>query len=78
MPVDRWPGRPEGYGWRSGDGAGLCRSEGVQSAGDRACLWITGLAGLRGAAWQSSDRVGLCRPEGCSLVEQRLCRPVQD
>jgi hypothetical protein len=34
--------------------------------GDRGCLWIAGLAGLRGMARHSREYEGLCRPEGAS------------
>jgi hypothetical protein len=48
-----------------------CSGLRVWPGGDHECLWITGLAGLKGVDRQSGDPPGLCRPEG--LIWQRLC-----
>jgi hypothetical protein len=52
MPMDCWPGRPKGHG--PAEIMQAWQASGVWASGDRECLWIAGLAGLRGAVrWRS-------------------------
>jgi hypothetical protein len=80
MPMDCWPGRPKGHG--PAEIMQAWQASGVWASGDRECLWIAGLAGVRGAAQRSLDCVclwisSLAGLRGTGLVEQRSCRPVR-
>jgi hypothetical protein len=74
--LEHGPGMHEGCGPSVVEIVCVCGSLVWQAFGARSwhrscvpCLWIAGLAGLKGAAWWSRDRAGLFRPEGLSPEE---------